>query len=272
MPRALVWPPTINLNTPAWRTLQNLLAEAPPSPDQNRLIVFGSAALQLTVANELLSADIDISLDVVTVGPRAISTPRAEEHLRRTATKVNAALSKDLPYIQVCHWMTFQPANRWERRAFEKTEGAWRLVYPHPYDILFSKLRRAEIKDIEAFRLIIERTGHPTEAEFIQLCTENYRDFEPRLRAAPSHLPEVVPSHDLRSNTVRLWQAIWGRPIDIDREISRPALQQLQADWVDYDPSLADELARCAQPSRKQPLPPGKGQDPNGPENTSPKR
>jgi hypothetical protein len=270
--RALVWPPTINLNTPAWRTLQNLLAEAPPSPDQNRLIVFGSAALQLTVASNLLSADIDISLDVVTVGPRGMTTPRAEEHLRRAAAKVNASLGKDLPYIQVYHWMTFQPANRWERRAFEKIEGGWRLVYPHPYDTLFSKLRRAEAKDIEAFRVVIERTGHPTEAEFIQLCIENYRDFEPRLRTTPSHLPEVVPPNDLRSNTVRLWQAIWGRSIDIDREITGPALQQLQTDWVDYDPALAHELARCAQVPRNKGIPQRKAEDPSGPENKSPPR
>ncbi len=124
MPRALVWPPPINLNTPAWRTLENLIAEAPPSPDQNRLVVFGSAALQLTVANELLSADIDISLDLVTVGPRSITTPRAEEHLRRAAAKVNARLSKDLPYILVCHWMTFQLANRWE----DARSKRWRAV------------------------------------------------------------------------------------------------------------------------------------------------
>jgi hypothetical protein len=56
MPQELIWPPTVNLNTPAWHTLQNLLAEAPPGPDQNRLIVFGSAALRLTVADELLNA------------------------------------------------------------------------------------------------------------------------------------------------------------------------------------------------------------------------
>jgi hypothetical protein len=55
MPQELVWPPVINLSTPACRTLGNLLAEAPPSPDQNRLVVLGSAALQLTVANELKS-------------------------------------------------------------------------------------------------------------------------------------------------------------------------------------------------------------------------
>jgi hypothetical protein len=150
--------------------------------------------------------------------------------------------------------MTFQPANRWERRAFEKTESGWCLVYPHPYDILFSKLRRTEMKDIEAFHLVIERTGHPTEAEFIQLSIENYRDFEPRLETAPSHLPNVVPSSNLRSNTVRLWQAVWNRSIDIDREIREPALEQLQANWVDYDPSLKEELARCAKspPSSRQ--------------------
>jgi hypothetical protein len=272
MPRALVWPPPINLNTPAWRTLENLIAEAPPSPDQNRLVVFGSAALQLTVANELLSADIDISLDLVTVGPRSMTMPRAEEHLRRSAAKVNARLSKDLPYIQVCHWMTFQPANRWERRAFEKIEGGWRLVYPHPYDILFSKLRRAEPKDIEAFRLVIERTGHPTEGEFIQLCIENYRDFEPRLKTTPSHLPSVVPSSDLRSNTVRLWKAVWNRSIKIDREIREPAVQRLEGDWGDYDPSLKRELGRCAQTPQNEGTPARKRQDLSGPENKDPTR
>jgi hypothetical protein len=272
MPQNLVWPPAINLDTPAWRTLQNLVAESPPSSDQNRLIVFGSAALQLTVAAELLSADVDISLDIVTVGPRGMTTPKAEEHLRRAAAKVNGALGRDLPYIQVCHWMTFQPANRWERRAFEKAENAWHLVYPHPYDILFSKLRRAEIKDIEAFRLVVERTGHPTEAEFLQLCIENYRDFEPRLRTNPSHLPNVVPSSDLRGNTLRLWQAVWNRSIEIDHEITEPAVQRLEGDWGDYDPSLTRELARCAQTPPNKGMREKKGQDRKGPENKSPSR
>lgn len=267
MPQELIWPPAINRDTPAWRSLKNLLAEAPASSDQNRLIVFGSAALQLTVASNLLSADIDISLDLVTVGPRAITSARAEEHLRRAAAKVNAGLGKDLPYIQVCYWMTFQPANRWDRRAFEVSEHQWRLVYPHPYDVLFSKLRRAEPKDIEAFQAVILRTGHPTEAEFLQLCTENYRDFEPRVRGTPSHLPNVVPSQDLRAATIRVWRTVWGRSIDIDREITQPALERLQADWVDYDPSLTQELARCAQPPRNKALPPEKPPDRDGPQN-----
>lgn len=272
MPQELVWPPVINRDTPAWQTLQRLLAESPPSADQNRLVVFGSAAVQLTVASNLLSADIDLSLDVVTIGPRGLTAPKAQERLRRAVAKVNAALSKDLPYIQVCHWMTFQPGNRWERRSVETSEGNWRVVYPYPYDILFSKLRRAEAKDIEAFRAVIDCTGHPTEAEFIQLCIENYRDFEARLRPAPSQLPEVVPSHDLRSNTVSLWQAIWARSIDIDREIAKPALEQLQAGWADYDPSLKDELARYGQPPRNKALPHTKGKDRSGPETKGPTR
>jgi hypothetical protein len=262
----------IDRDTPAWRTLQKLLAESPPSADQNRLIVFGSAALQLTVASNLLSADVDLSLDVVTVGPRGMTAPKAEQRLRKTAAKVNAALNKDLPYIQICHWMTFQPGNRWERRSVEASEGDWRMVYPHPYDILFSKLRRAEPKDIEAFRAVIERTGHPTDFEFIQLCIENYRDFEARLTTAPSHLPNVVPSQDLRTTTVRLWKAVWGRSIDIDREITQPALQRLQAGWADYDASLKDELARCAQAPPNKRSPHTKGKDRSGPENKGPTR
>jgi hypothetical protein len=272
MPKELAWPPAVNRHTPAWRTLENLFAQTPPSTNQNRLIVFGSAALQLTVASNLLSADVDISLDLVTVGTRGMTTPKAEQRLRRAAAKVNAGLSKGLPYIQVCHWMTFQPANRWERRAFEATQGDWRVVYPHPYDVLFSKLRRAEPKDIEAFRLVIEHTGHPTEAEFMRLCTENYRDFEPRRRSAQGHLPSVVPSHDLRKNTLRVWQAVWARPIDIDRDIIRAALERVQGEWADYDPSLARELARLAEPSRNKRSRAEKGPDRNGPKNHNPKR
>jgi hypothetical protein len=270
--RALVWPPVINRDTPGWRTLQKLLAESLPSADQNCVIVFGSAALQLTVASNLLSAGVDLSLDVVTVGPRGMTAPKAEQRLRKVAAKVNAALSKDLPYIQICHWMTFQPGNRWERRSIEASEGEWRMVYPHPYDILFSKLRRAEPKDIEAFRAVIEHTGHPMELEFLQLCIENYRDFEARLRTVPSHLPEVVPSRDLRSNTVSLWKAIWKRSIDIDGEITKPALQELQAGWADYDASLTEELARCAQPPPNKASPRTKGQDRSGPGTKGPTR
>jgi hypothetical protein len=272
MPQELTWPPVINRDTPAWRTLQNLFTQSPPSPEQNRLIVFGSAALQLTTVSRLLSADIDVSLDLVTVGPRGMTTPKAEEHLRRAASKVNAGISKELPYIQVCHWMTFQPANRWERRAFEKAESAWLVVYPHPYDVLFSKLRRSEEKDLEAFRQVIERTGHPTEIEFNQLCIENYRDFEPRLETAPSHLPNVVPSSDLRSNTVRLWQAVWKRPIDIDREIRAVAVQRLEGDWGDYDPALLAELARCAQPPKAKGVPRERKRGRDKPESGSPSR
>ena len=102
MPQDLVWPAVINRDTPAWQTLQKLLAESPPRAEQNRLIVFGSAALQLTVASDLLSADVDLSLDVVTVGPRGMTAPKAEQRLRQAAAKVNTALSKKLPYLQIC--------------------------------------------------------------------------------------------------------------------------------------------------------------------------
>lgn len=260
MPEELIWPPVITSESPAWRSVHELLLEGPPTPEFNRLILFGSGALQATVASDLLSADVDISLDIVASGPTSLSLSKAEERLRRRVAEVNSRLPTDLPYIQLCHWMTFQPANRWERRAFERTEGEWQLVYPHPYDILFSKLRRLEGKDIEAFIRVIEKTGHPTEDELINLCQENYRDFEARLPidVAPQHLPQVVKEADLRSNTVTLWQKLWKRAIDVDREIVEPMSQRLREEWRDYYPGLRSELAKLGAEKRprKERLPP----------------
>jgi hypothetical protein len=68
MSKDLIWPPSIDRETPAGVILQELTVARPPSAEFNRLIIFGSAALQLTVVPELLSADIDISLDIISVG------------------------------------------------------------------------------------------------------------------------------------------------------------------------------------------------------------
>jgi len=62
MPAPLSGPPTVQWNTPAGEALQALAANASADPSYNRLIVFGSGALQMTVLPELLSADIDVSL------------------------------------------------------------------------------------------------------------------------------------------------------------------------------------------------------------------
>jgi hypothetical protein len=249
MPQDLIWPPSIDLETPAGVILKKLAATKPPSSEFNRLVIFGSGALQLTVVPGLLSADIDISLDIIPPRTPRLSPAKAEEKLRRSVSRINAGLPTSVPYIQLCHWMTFQPANRWERRAYEESLGDWQIVYPHPYDILFSKLRRLEVKDVEAFERVIGVTGHPTQAEFLDICQENYRDFELRAKegAAPTHLPRVTAERDIRRNTIRLWRVVWGRGIKIDEEITKPVVQRLEQTWHDYDPSLKTELSKLGK-------------------------
>jgi len=84
MPQDLIWPPSIDLETPAGVILKKLAATKPPSAEFNRLVIFGSGALQLTVVPGLLSADIDISLDIIPVRASRLSPAKAEETLRRS--------------------------------------------------------------------------------------------------------------------------------------------------------------------------------------------
>jgi hypothetical protein len=244
MPAPLTWPPIVQWNTPSGEALQALVANVPVDPFYKRLIVFGSGALQMTVLPELLSADIDVSLDIVHPSAQPASPVSAEESLRRAATKTNQQSGSAQPLVQVCHWMTFQPAARWERRIHQEEKNGWQIVFPHPFDILFAKLRRLEPKDLEAFERHVAATGRPSESEFLALCLESYRDFIPRSERELAHLPGPVSQRDLRKNVVRLWPAIWGRAINIDREIVEAAEKTLETNWYNYPPELKNELAR----------------------------
>jgi hypothetical protein len=52
MPAPLTWPPIVQWNTPSGEALQALVANVPVDPFYNRLIVFDSGALQMTVLPE----------------------------------------------------------------------------------------------------------------------------------------------------------------------------------------------------------------------------
>ena len=115
------------------------------------------------------------------------------------------------------------------------------ITLPHPMDILIAKLHRLADKDLAAFRLVIEKTGHPTEEEMrreLQAAVDLYR---------PNFDEEI--GGDITTNTRVLWHELWGKEIDVRKEIIAPARERI---LKGYAPDLArrdykSELRRLAQ-------------------------
>jgi hypothetical protein len=127
----------------------------------------------------------------------------------------------------------FRTSPRWQERAFTTEIGNVTLILPHPIDILIGKMHRLAEKDLAAFRLVIDRTGHPTEDELrreLQFAVDLYR---------PNFDEEMVG--DITSNTRVLWQELWGKQIDVRAEIIRPAIAARRAG---YDMPQADYKAK----------------------------
>lgn len=101
-----------------------------------------------------------------------------------------------------------------------------------------ASLNRLDEKDVRAFRAVLSKTGHPTEAELIkelQLAVDLFR---------PSFDEEQ--GHDMANNCRRLWPLIYGREIDPRAEIIVPALAIRKAGYGeptrDYKQELRDAL------------------------------
>jgi hypothetical protein len=112
------------------------------------------------------------------------------------------------------------------------------LRFPHAIDILIAKLNRLDEKDLEAFRVVLRKTGHPTEAALIhelQMAVDLFR---------PSFDEEQ--GHDMANNCRRLWPIIYGREIDPRAEIIAPALQKRREGYGeptrDYNQELRDAV------------------------------
>ena len=184
-------------------------------------MVFGSAPLQLYLDATFLSKDVNI------IGEGDVAA--AAEGLSLPGE------SGDL-FFQVCDRLVFRTALGWEHRARKEHRGPHTFVFPHPWDILVSKVGRLEEKDLEAFRLVIRKTGHPTAAEFaqhLQLAVDLYRPNFDEERGS-----------DYTAQTRFLWREIFQGEIDVRTEIIRPALarRQAQYDADAGDPAWKDRL------------------------------
>ena len=209
------WVERIDWRTPAGRTLRELLAVLPPQHEWS-LTLFGSSPLQLALEPSFVSRDVDLF---------ATDDTRAE--LAEILHSTGLADPAREVYVQLCVELNFQTSPRWRERAHTEHVGNVRLIFPHPIDLLIAKLHRLEEKDLRAFRLVIERTGHPTEEELrreLQAAVDLYRP----------HFDEEAAG-DITTNTGILWRELWEKDIDVRQDIIAPALE---ARRKGYEPDL----------------------------------
>ena len=217
------WAGSIDLTTQAAHLLEKLVA-ALPQDREFIITVFGSAPIQICVDSSLTSADVDVFSEF--------------EELREWVDRAGLGQDKAEFYVQVSSELNFRTSPRWKNRTQSTRIGNATFVFPHPIDILIAKLNRLDDKDVRAFRAVLSKTGHPTEAELIkelQLAVDLFR---------PSFDEEQ--GHDLANNCRRLWPLIYGREMDPRKEIIAPALAIRKAGYGeptrDYKQELRDAL------------------------------
>ena len=213
----------MNLETPAGNTLKKLAAALPKERPWH-ITLFGSAPLQINIEPSLLSGDVDLFSD--------------DEQVAEWVQRAGLGSEQHRPNIQVCSGLNFRTSPLWGTRTQSVAIENCTFVFPHPIDILIAKLNRLDEKDLLAFRKVIAKTGHPTEAEMIeelQLAVDLFR---------PSFDEEQ--GHDMANNCRRLWPLIFGREIDPRAEIIAPALAIRKAGYGeptrDYKQELRDAL------------------------------
>lgn len=213
------WATEIDWDTSAGGILRRLIT-ALPTDREWTLTLFGSPPLQLALEPSFTSADVDLFTSDFgdSDGPVAEAITRAGLSKEQTETD----------YVQLCVEGNFRTSPRWKDRAFTTRLEHVRITLPHPIDILIAKLHRLADKDLAAFRLVIEKMGHPTEVEMrseLQAAVDLYRpNFDEELGG------------DITTNTRVLWQELWGKDIDVRKEIIAPARERIPKG---YAPDLA---------------------------------
>ena len=218
------WAGSIDLTTRAGQLLQQLIAVL-PQDRSFEITVFGSAPLQIMIDSALNSADVDLFSDW--------------EDLREFVERAGMAQDRAAFYIQVNSELNFRTSPRWRDRLRRTKVANCTLRFPHPIDILIAKLNRLDEKDLEAFRVVRRKMGHPTEAELIhelQMAVDLFR---------PSFDGEQ--GHDMANNCRRLWPIIYGREIDPRAEIIAPALQKRREGYGEPTRDYKQELREAVR-------------------------
>jgi hypothetical protein len=221
----------INRHCPAGKQL-DLLATLLPKQPRLDITVFGSAPLQIFLNPDFLSQDIDL-----------YAPEENWDYLVNFVAENNLGQEKAKFYIQVCDPRAFRSTIDWPHRAVEVERHGHLFRFVHPWDVLVSKLQRLEDKDIAAFKLVIAKTGHPTEAEFLHHLQKAVDLYRPKF-------DEESARGDILLNTRELWKILWNKEIDVRAAIIRPALERSRHEYVPADPALKTRLANLKLPPK----------------------
>lgn len=171
------------------------------------ILVFGSAPLQIYFDPAFLSADVDIA----SAGYKDI--------LKKLVEELGLSKGQAVLYIEVVGEHVFRPGPGWRERAEIKVLNGVTFLFPHPTDILVAKLYRLDAKDLRAFEVILQKTGHPTAEELILELRDCFEKFRPELSGSKS---------EFWKNVERLWPAIYKHPIDVSSAILGPVIAELE--------------------------------------------
>jgi hypothetical protein len=218
--------------SPAGRRLDEFARSLPHEPKLD-LTVFGSASIQLFVDETFLSADIDL-----------FSSEESSDFLLDFVETQGLSKEKSPFYIQVCDPNAFKSAADWPDRAVRVERHGHLFRFVHPWDVLVSKLQRLEEKDVEAFKLVLAKTGHPTEQELLRHLQKAVDLYRPKF-------DEETTRGDMFANTRELWRILWKKEVDVRGDIIRPALARAMHDYEPPDASLKKRLANLKLPEKK---------------------
>lgn len=197
-----------------------------PSKMEWQITVCGFSPLRLHVESQPSS-----------VGPIALDHRDVSHHLGDAEL-----VDQDGSVVIICAPLTFRSTFDWRARAIEVERHGHLFRFVHPWDVLVSKLQWLEEKDLDAFRLVIAKTGHPTEQEFRRHLQKAVDLYRPKF-------DEETQRGDMMANTRLLWRELWGRDIDPRAEIIRPAAERTNRAHSDYDPTLKRQLADVRLPA-----------------------
>jgi hypothetical protein len=215
------WKPDIDWNCTAGIVLKKFL-DALPADSAFEVTVFGSAPLQLGLDSSFLSGDVDI-----------FKREEFVDVVKRAGLEKGSAPI----YVELTQATVFVASPLWPSRAYRLKVGAHNLVFPHPIDILVSKIKRLAPKDMKAFQLVREKTGHPTDDEMIRALQDVVDIYRPAF-------DEEAEAGDPMANTICLFDELYSRKIDVRAEIIVPALQRRREAYglnaPDYKSGLRD--------------------------------